>query len=108
MEGRKEDEAHPAIYPTGELATKLSEEEGKLYDLIARRFLSVFADFAEVEHTNVLLSIGEEKYDARGSRLTKSGWLSFYRRSLRRVSRGSCQSGDMAIHMTQPRTTGGA
>lgn len=78
MEGRKEDEAHPAIYPTGELATKLSEEEGKLYDLIARRFLSVFADFAEVEHTNVLLSIGEEKYDARGSRLTKSGWLSFY------------------------------
>jgi DNA topoisomerase I len=78
IEGKKEDEAHPAIYPTGEQPARLTEEEEKLYDLITRRFLSVFADFAIVEHTNVLLSVGEEKYDAKGSRLVKSGWLSYY------------------------------
>ena len=78
IEGRKEDEAHPAIYPTGELPTKLTEEEGKLYDLIARRFLSVFAEAAQIEHTNVLLSVGEEKYEAKGSRLVSSGWISYY------------------------------
>jgi DNA topoisomerase-1 len=79
IEGRKEDEAHPAIYPTGEIPSKLTEEEEKLYDLIARRFLSVFADYALLEHTDVLASVGEEKYEAKGSRIVKSGWLSFYR-----------------------------
>jgi len=78
MEGRKEDEAHPAIYPTGETPARLSDEEEKLYDLITRRFLSVFAEFATIEHTNVLLSTLEEKYEAKGSRLVQSGWLTYY------------------------------
>lgn len=78
IEGRKEDEAHPAIYPTGELPVRLNDEEEKLYDLIARRFLSVFAEAAVVEHTNVVLSAGQEKYEARGSRIVTHGWLSYY------------------------------
>ncbi len=77
-EGSKEDEAHPAIYPTGELPTRLAPDEAKLYDLIVRRFLSVFCEYASIEHTTVLLSIGEEKYEAQGSRVTKEGWLSSY------------------------------
>ncbi len=78
IEGRKEDEAHPAIYPTGEIPAKLTAEEEKLYDLIARRFLSVFAEPATVEHTDVLLSVGQEKYDAKGSRIVSHGWLAYY------------------------------
>lgn len=78
IEGRKEDEAHPAIYPTGELPAKLTDEEEKLYDLIARRFLSVFAEPAVVEHTDVALSVGQEKYEAKGSRTVVHGWLSYY------------------------------
>lgn len=77
-EGTKEDEAHPAIYPTGELPSKLTQEEEKLYDLIVRRFLAAFADYASIEKTSVVLDVKGEKYGAQGSRVTKSGWLSFY------------------------------
>ncbi len=78
IEGRKEDEAHPAIYPTGETPSRLTVEEEKLYDLIARRFLSVFAEPATIEHTDVQLSVGQEKYEAKGSRTVAQGWLSYY------------------------------
>lgn len=78
IEGRKEDEAHPAIYPTGEKPAKLSDEEEKLYDLIVKRFLSVFAEPAVIEHTDVALSVGQERYEAKGSRTVTSGWLNYY------------------------------
>ncbi len=78
IEGRKEDEAHPAIYPTGELPAKLAGEEEKLYDLITRRFLSVFAEPASLEHTDVKLAVGAEKYEAKGSRVVSRGWLEYY------------------------------
>ncbi|MGC8629068.1 MAG: DNA topoisomerase I [Candidatus Micrarchaeia archaeon] len=77
-EGKKEDEAHPAIFPTGEVPRKLSAEEEKIYDLIASRFLSVFAEFAKVENTRIEASIGNETYDAKGQRIISPGWLSFY------------------------------
>ena len=77
-EGGKEDEAHPAIYPTGELPARLAPDEAKLYDLIVRRFLSVFGEYASIEHTTVVLKIGDERYEAQGSRVTKKGWLESY------------------------------
>jgi DNA topoisomerase-1 len=78
IEGRKEDEAHPAIYPTGERPARLTDEEEKLYDLIARRFLSVFAEPAVIEHTHITLSVAQEEYEAKGSRVVAGGWLQFY------------------------------
>ena len=33
--GKKDDEAHPAIHPTGILPSGLSKDEQKIYDLIA-------------------------------------------------------------------------
>jgi len=43
VQGKKTDPAHPAIHPTGEKPTKrLTPSEKKLYDLIVRRFFSVF------------------------------------------------------------------
>ncbi|MDE1855462.1 MAG: DNA topoisomerase I [Candidatus Micrarchaeota archaeon] len=78
IEGRKEDEAHPAIYPTGEMPAKLTVEEEKLYDLITRRFLSAFAEPATIEHTDVQLLVAQEKYEAKGSRIVNYGWLSYY------------------------------
>ena len=78
VEGKKEDEAHPAIYPTGEMPTKLSDEEAKLYDLITRRFLSLFAEHAVLEKTRVQVSAAGERYEAAGSRLVSGGWLSYY------------------------------
>ncbi len=79
VEGKKEDEAHPAIFPTGEKPSKLSKEEEKLYDLIVRRFLSVFAEPAIVEKTTVLLKIDDEAYAAEGEKVVEPGWLLFYK-----------------------------
>ncbi|MDE1850108.1 MAG: DNA topoisomerase I [Candidatus Micrarchaeota archaeon] len=77
-EGFKEDEAHPSIYPTGESPLKLTDEEAKLYDLIARRFLACFAEYAVFESTNVSLDVDGEQYSASGERIKKPEWLDFY------------------------------
>jgi DNA topoisomerase-1 len=77
-EGMKEDEAHPAIYPTGEQPKKLTEEEDKIYDLITKRFLSCFAEYATLESTRITLDASGEEYAANGSTIKKRGWLEFY------------------------------
>lgn len=77
-EGKKEDEAHPAIFPTGVTPNKLAKEEDSVYDLIVRRFLSVFARPARSEHIKVFASIEGEKYAAEGSKVVDQGWLRFY------------------------------
>ncbi len=77
-EGPKTDEAHPAIFPTGEMPTSLSLQEGKLYDMIVRRFLSCFAEPATVGRTKVIVDIGGEQYVASGSQILKPGWLLYY------------------------------
>ncbi|MGC8537533.1 MAG: DNA topoisomerase I [Candidatus Micrarchaeia archaeon] len=77
-EGAKTDEAHPAIFPTGEQPAKLTEEEEKLYDLIVRRFLSCFYDPAKVDRLKVVVSFGSEDYSARGSKVKYPGWLDAY------------------------------
>jgi DNA topoisomerase-1 len=77
-EGLKTDDAHPAIFPTGELPRGLTAEEEKLYDLITKRFLSCFAEWATVQNTKILASFGDEKYAANGAKVLKPGWLEFY------------------------------
>ncbi|MGC8662212.1 MAG: DNA topoisomerase I [Candidatus Micrarchaeia archaeon] len=77
-EGAKEDEAHPAIFPTGIAPKSLEEEENKIYDLIVKRFITCFADYATLEKTSVKLSIEDEKYYANGEVIKKTGWISFY------------------------------
>ncbi len=77
FQGRKEDPAHPAIHPTG-IYGKMEEKERKLYDLIVRRFLSVFAPFGKKELTKVTLDSNGEKLLANGARLLEPGWTKFY------------------------------
>ncbi len=79
VEGAKTDEAHPAIYPTGDKAERLTDEEAKLYDLIVKRFLSCFADEAVKANTKVTLDANGERYVARGSRIKHPGWTEFYK-----------------------------
>jgi DNA topoisomerase-1 len=50
-EGRGEDPAHPAIYPTGIRPESLDTRQAKLLDLVTRRFLSSFAPSAKIENT---------------------------------------------------------
>jgi len=77
IEGRKTDPAHPAIHPTGQKG-KMTGNEKKVYDMIARRFLSVFAPPAVVEETRVAAVCGEEPFRAEGNRILEKNWMEFY------------------------------
>jgi DNA topoisomerase-1 len=77
-EGSKEDPAHPSIYPTGMKPGKATAYQKKLYDLIVRRFLSVFADPAIREQMNVKIDVGGEKFKTSGVRTLEPNWMEFY------------------------------
>jgi DNA topoisomerase I len=78
-EGEKIDNAHPAIYPTGERPTKaLYSEELKLFDLIVRRFFACFAEDAVRERTGAKIQVGEDEFILSGRRTLRSGWIKYY------------------------------
>ena len=80
VEGKKDDPAHPAIYPTGEIPKpgELTKEEQNLYDLIVRRFLATFADPAIRESVKVIINSNNHHFILSGSRTIKEGWLKIY------------------------------
>ena len=76
--GKKDDEAHPAIHPTGILPSGLSKDEQKIYDLIVYRFISVFFEAAKFETMSTTLDIEGEKFRFRRRRVTHKGWMEHY------------------------------
>ncbi len=80
VEGSKDDPAHPAIYPTGELPKpgELTQEEKNIYDLIVRRFLAAFADPAVREIMKVIINSNNHRFILSGARTVKEGWLKIY------------------------------
>ena len=83
-EGRKEDPAHPAIYPTGNLPErKLSVSEMKLWDLIVRRFMATFGEPAIKQSIRVSIDVNGYIFYLRGRRVLKEGWITFYKPFMR-------------------------
>ena len=78
VQGKKTDPAHPAIHPTGEKAKKLTPSEKKIYDLIVKRFLAIFAPPAVKEHVRVDLKCGEHLLYLRGLQIKEPGWMEIY------------------------------
>ena len=74
---------HFAIIPTGKFS-KLSDTEQKVYDMIVKRFISVFYPSAEFEQTTRLTRIEHpsvtDTFRTDGRILTKPGWLEVYGR----------------------------
>lgn len=77
-EGKKEDPAHPAIYPTGSKPVGLNEQQRKVYDLIVRRFLATFGNDATRESLRIVILSGKERYAADGVRTLETGWMEYY------------------------------
>ncbi len=77
-EGKKTDPAHIAIYPTAKIPQKLNAYQQKIYSLIVKRFLSVFADPALRETMEVNFDINKEIFFIKGSRTLQPGWIEFY------------------------------
>ena len=77
-EGDKDDPAHPAIFPTGQLPGALRPREEKVYDLIVKRFFATFGDAATRETNTVRLVIAGEVFITRGTRTVDPGWHVLY------------------------------
>lgn len=77
IEGEKSDPAHPSIYPTGNKQA-LSGEEKKIYELIVKRFLSLFCDDAIIDSKTITAEVNELKFSIRGQEIRKKSWLEIY------------------------------
>jgi DNA topoisomerase III len=71
---------HFAIIPTGETPGKLSPEEARIYDLVTRRFLSVFFPAAEFDVTTRTTLVGTCKFQCEGKVMVAPGWMEIYGR----------------------------
>ena len=69
---------HFAIIPTLQAPSGLSEAEQKLYDLVVRRFMSVFFPSAEYQVTTRISQIEQYHFKTEGKVLVKPGWLAIY------------------------------
>lgn len=79
VQGRKEDPAHPAIYPTGLRPGGLDGDHFKVYDLIVRRFLAAFSRPARIERASARFSDYEGRgYASRGVKVLEEGWWRYY------------------------------
>ncbi len=79
VEGKKTDPAHPAIYPTGEnTGNPLSQDEKKIYDLIAKRFLSLFMNNAIIENKSIKVEIEGLIFTKKGLSIKEKSWMQVY------------------------------
>jgi DNA topoisomerase III len=69
---------HFAIIPTTQAPKNLSEPEQKLYDLVTRRFMSVFFPAAEFQVTTRYTEVSGHQFKTEGKVMTNPGWLAVY------------------------------
>ena len=69
---------HHAIIPTGVPASNLTDMEQNVYDLIAKRFISVFYPDCKFATTTVLGKVEEVEFKASGKEILSPGWRMIY------------------------------
>ncbi len=69
---------HHAIIPTGVAPQMLSKPEWEVYDLVARRFISVFFPDCVYDQTQVKGKAGKIEFKTSGKRIAEAGWKSVY------------------------------
>lgn len=69
---------HHAIIPTGEI-NSLNGDEQRVYDLICRRFISVFYPPCVYAQTTVIANAWSEYFKATGRTIIDYGWKSLYK-----------------------------
>lgn len=85
IEGPKTDPAHPSIYPTGNRQI-LSGNDEKIYELIVRRFLSLFCEDAIIDNKKIIAEVNNLKFATRGSSIRKKSWLEIYPSKLKEIN----------------------
>ena len=69
---------HHAIIPTGVPATNLTDIEKHVYDLVARRFISVFYPDCKFATTTVLGKVEKVDFKVSGKTILDEGWRAVY------------------------------
>jgi len=89
-QGEKNDKAHPAIYPTGDLPRRsLPLYEKRVFDLIVRRFLACFGSDAIRERTDLKIDVNGNEFRVSGRSTLRLGWLKYYGKYESRYERGA-------------------
>jgi DNA topoisomerase-1 len=79
-EGKKEDPAHPAIYPTGDLPERaLTEPERNIWNLVIRRFMAAFGEQATRQTMKANIDVIGHTFHVNGTRTLTEGWIRLYR-----------------------------
>jgi DNA topoisomerase-3 len=71
---------HFAIVPTGTAPHGLDEWQQKVYDMIVRRFISVFYPAAQFEVTTRITRVEKDAFKTEGKIIKDPGWLAVYGR----------------------------
>ena len=67
---------HHAIIPTARKAdpSKFSEDERKLFDMVARRMLAAFYPACDYDATKIITQVGEHSFRTTGRVIVNNGW----------------------------------
>lgn len=69
---------HHAIIPTGIPASSLTDLEQHVYDLVARRFISVFYPDCKFSTTTVMGKVDDVEFKVSGKQILDPGWRVLY------------------------------
>ena len=65
---------HHAIIPTGQRPENLTEQERKVFNMVALRFIAAFYPPCQVANTTVLACAGEISFKVTGREVLEQGW----------------------------------
>ncbi|KXB84775.1 DNA topoisomerase [Prevotella sp. DNF00663] len=76
---------HHAIIPTGVVPSGLTQLEQNVFDLIAKRFISVFYPDCKFSTTTVLGKVDDIEFKATGKEILSPGWRTVYTKDVQIV-----------------------
>lgn len=85
---------HHAIIPTGVPASNLTDLERNVYDLIARRFISVFYPDCKFSTTTVMGKVEDVDFKVSGKQILDPGWRVLYDKDAQNADNDNAKNTD--------------
>lgn len=85
---------HHAIIPTGIPASNLTDMERHVYDLIARRFISVFYPDCKFSTTTVMGKADDVEFKVSGKQILYPGWRALYDKEVQTADNDNAKDKD--------------
>lgn len=85
---------HHAIIPTGIPASNLNDMERHVYDLIARRFISVFYPDCQFSTTTVNGKVDDVEFKVSGKQILDAGWRVLYEKEVQTAADDTAKAAD--------------